>query len=281
MLIAPIHRQYGFTLMELAVVLMIVGLLLGGLFIPLSSQRDLQGRQTTEKALADIREALIGFAVINGRLPCPAQANISDNDPTVPNNAGVEAVTPSGICACVATSATPSDPGIAQIGATPCHNTLLSTDTTVGGVLPWVTLGLLETDATGNRYTYQVDSFFARGIDPNQAYFSGSCNPPNKPQLAAFALCTTGNIGIYSMADVAHRQTLASGVSAVVVSHGKNGLGAYTSLGGRITPDVAGDEFENSNGDATFVSNTSIDDQLVWIPTFLLMNRMIAAGKLP
>lgn len=62
----------GFTLVELAVVLLIVAVLLGGLLIPLSAQQDIRARQETEKRLNDVREALLGFAVAHRRLPRPA-----------------------------------------------------------------------------------------------------------------------------------------------------------------------------------------------------------------
>lgn len=259
----------GFTLMELAVVLMIVGLLLGGLLIPLSAQRDVEGIRNTEKALTDIREALIGFAVINGRLPCPAQATIAYNAA----NAGVESTTGSGTsltCACAATSS----PGAAQIGATPCS--VSNATDSVSGVLPWATLGLLETDSWGNRYAYHVNTFFARGV--GQTTFG--CTPITNPVNAAFAICESGSIGIYTAAN--KTIALASQVPAVVVSHGKNGMGAYTQQGTQLTAATAGsDEAENSNADASFVSNTVIDDRLAWIPLGILMNRMIGAGKLP
>lgn len=262
-------HQSGFTIMELAIVLVIVALLLGGLLLPLSSQQDLQGRQATEKALTDIREALIGFAVINGRLPCPAQADIA----YTAANAGLEATTGSGAtlsCACVAASS----PGVAQIGATPC-SVSAATDT-VGGVLPWASLGLLETDAMGNRYTYHVNTFFARGV--GQTTFG--CTPSTTPANAAFAICTPGSIGIYTAAN--KTIALASQVPAIVVSHGKSALGAYTPQGTQLTPATAGsDQAENSNGDASFVSNTFIDDQLAWLPLGILMNRLIGAAKLP
>lgn len=64
----------GFTLTEMAVVLLIVALLIAGMMIPLTAQQDIRARQDTEKALLDIREALIGFAIANGRLPRPATA---------------------------------------------------------------------------------------------------------------------------------------------------------------------------------------------------------------
>ena len=138
----------GFTLAELAVVLAIIGLLIGGLMIPLSTQQELRGRQDTDKALAAIQEALLGFAAINGRLPCPAQANIA----TGTANAGVEAtMTVSGTCACSDTVN-----GVAAIGAVACDGDNNNAPSTVTGVLPWATLGLPEADFWGSRYTYRV-----------------------------------------------------------------------------------------------------------------------------
>lgn len=67
----PFSRR-GFTLIELAIVMFIVALLLGGMLLPLSAQQDIRARQETEKTLADIRDALVGFAITNGRLPRPA-----------------------------------------------------------------------------------------------------------------------------------------------------------------------------------------------------------------
>ncbi|HEY9197723.1 MAG TPA: prepilin-type N-terminal cleavage/methylation domain-containing protein [Gammaproteobacteria bacterium] len=65
------RRQTGFTLVEMAVVLVIVGLLLGGLLVPLGTQMENDRRKETAATLDAIREALIGFAVINdARLPC-------------------------------------------------------------------------------------------------------------------------------------------------------------------------------------------------------------------
>lgn len=69
---APTVAQRGFTLIELAIVMFIVSLLIGGMLLPLSAQQEVRSRQETEKALNDIRDALIGFAVTNGRLPRPA-----------------------------------------------------------------------------------------------------------------------------------------------------------------------------------------------------------------
>ncbi|MBI5041503.1 MAG: prepilin-type N-terminal cleavage/methylation domain-containing protein [Gammaproteobacteria bacterium] len=65
------HTHAGFTLIEMAVVLVIVGLLLGGMLVPLATQMETDRRKETTATLESIREALIGFAVVNRRLPCP------------------------------------------------------------------------------------------------------------------------------------------------------------------------------------------------------------------
>lgn len=65
-------RQGGFTLTELAIVLVIIALLTGGLLLSLSTQREIDQYQETQKILSSAREALLGFGAANGRLPCPA-----------------------------------------------------------------------------------------------------------------------------------------------------------------------------------------------------------------
>lgn len=128
------HRHLsGFSLVEMAVVLVIFGLLLGALVLPLSGQLDAKKYSETRQDLENIKSALIGFAVLYGRLPCPS----NEPDPTNVNY-GVE--------------------------ITPCP-ALVSE-----GYLPWKTLGMSETDAwSGDRidatspglWRYRVNSNFS------------------------------------------------------------------------------------------------------------------------
>lgn len=238
--------QSGFTLIELAIVLMIVGLLLGGLLVPLSAQMDQRNISDTQKAMSEIKEAIIGFALANGRLPCPADPTIA----TGSANAGKERTT--------------------------CTSTANST-----GVLPWATLGVNETDAWGNRYTYRVTSDFADAI-ASSTY--GGCTPSPIPTLASFGLCSVGNLNIWSSA--AKVTNISAAVPAVIISHGKNGAGAWTSQGTQRAASSDADELENSDGsaDTDYVSHTptsTFDDLEVWISPNILFNRMVAAGKLP
>ncbi len=120
-------NQTGFTLIEMAIVLVIIGLLLAGLIAPLGVQRDLRDYAETRTELAELREALIGFALShsalsgNPYLPCPAA--IGGN--------GVEQ----------------RSGGVCQI--------------LVGGEIPWATLGLGQRDSWNNTYLYKVTALYA------------------------------------------------------------------------------------------------------------------------
>lgn len=108
--------QQGFTLVEMAIVLMIVGLLLGGMLVPLSAQMEQRNVTDTRKQLDEIQQAMIGYVIINGSFPCPT----TTVDPASPNY------------------------GIAD---SPCSITTATAD----GYLPWKTLGVSETDAWGSK----------------------------------------------------------------------------------------------------------------------------------
>ncbi|HEY8608076.1 MAG TPA: prepilin-type N-terminal cleavage/methylation domain-containing protein [Noviherbaspirillum sp.] len=111
------HPVRGFTLVEMAMVLLVIGLLLGGLIAPLGNQLEQRRVTDTRNGLEDIKEALLGYAAIHGRLPCPStQAD--------PANAAY---------------------GMPDAAASPCPNK--------EGFLPWRVLDVPEIDAWGARRT--------------------------------------------------------------------------------------------------------------------------------
>jgi prepilin-type N-terminal cleavage/methylation domain-containing protein len=225
------RRSGGFTLIELAISLAIVGLLLAMFVVPLGTQVDQRRISDTQKQLDLVTESILGFAVANGRLPCPAVG---------------------------ATANTVAGAGTENRAGGAC----VSSD----GVLPWATLGLPETDAWGRRFTYRVTVAMA--------------DDPTGGVQSSFTLTDDGNITVKS---AAAGVTVASNVAAVIVSHGKNGLGAYQPTGVQIAG-AAGDELENANADATFVNklpDSSFDDVVAWVSPNVLKSRMVAANRLP
>ena len=66
-----LNRQDGFSLLEMSIVLLIMGLLLGSLLRPFGTTLVEKKRRQTETQLYLIREALVGYASANHRLPCP------------------------------------------------------------------------------------------------------------------------------------------------------------------------------------------------------------------
>jgi len=230
-MLKDIRAMKGFTLVEMAMVLMIVGLLLGGLVPTISAQMETQRNSETRRQLNEIKEALIGYAVINNHLPCPADGSIATGQP----NAGV-------MKSSCGTSAN-------------------------GGVLPWVTLGVSETDAWGRRYSYRVTPAFADTAN-------------------LFNLSASPNLDV-GLTDSSSDKSVAGDVPAIVVSHGVNGLGAYTPAGGTPPTTATGDELDNvaTDNNNHFVSHDAVqngfDDFVVWLSSNTLMSRMVAAGKLP
>jgi type II secretory pathway pseudopilin PulG len=257
------EHNLGFTLVEMAMVLFIVTLLLASLVPTISAQLEQQRTNETRKQLNEIQEALIGYAIVNGRLPCPAKATLV----TTFSNAGKEA-TYGNDCACVAAGNPNADTSM-----TAC------TLSSVTGVLPWVTLGLKETDAWDHRFTYRVTKRFADQIAAGTTDCSPALSTP--PVASSFALCSPGGTNVLSA--YTGGTSVAANVPAIIVSHGKNGAGAYIHDGSKLA-DGTGDELENSDGDSNFVSHnttSSFDDMTAWIVPGILFNRMITAGKLP
>ena len=117
----PYRSQRGFSLIELAIVLVILGLLIGSGFAALTAATEQARRSEAERQLIHVRDALYGFAMSQGRIPCP-------DDPAAPD--GNEDLT----------------------GGT-CDHT--------GGALPWVDLQLGRRDAWGSLLRYRVDPNYA------------------------------------------------------------------------------------------------------------------------
>lgn len=69
----------GFTLLEMAVVLVIAGLLVGTFLTMQRSLSQSQAANVTQARMEAIRKALVQYASLNGDLPCPASRTLANN----------------------------------------------------------------------------------------------------------------------------------------------------------------------------------------------------------
>lgn len=242
-----INGQCGFTLVEMAIAMIIIGLLLGTGMMTLSAQQEQRNRSETNQSLKGVNEALMGFAIANGRLPCPAMDD---------SNGGVESFTNNPVCA------------------------------NSEGFVPAITLGLTPrdrqgylVDAWGNRIRYAVATHV-----PSGSANASKC-PPTETDDPEFDKCPvyTTTQGLLSIGLGELPKQWSSGnrmlrvcstncgatehaVAAVVWSDGRDMVSAT----------------ENANGDTTYIypSEGEADDLIVWISQYTLFSRMRAASAL-
>ena len=216
----------GFTLIEIAMVILIIGLLAVGATSITTQVLQKQRRDTTVARLAAVESAINLFVAQNKFLPCPAIGSL-DGTAAIPDaRLGREQV---------------------NVGRAGCNLTNQQS-----GIVPWVTLGLSVADVQdgwNNMLTYRVEESLVRtssmdftmcspagtsaavGAAPNltcqtpctTATFPGACTDPK--------LVTTGRglrVKAASGAIVANPSiTPSTGAAYAVISHGENQAGAY------------------------------------------------------
>ena len=253
------QRERGFTLAEVAIAFVIVSLILGSALVAFQSVVDQRNTDEAQRRLNAAVDSIIGFALVNKRLPCPAVAGAT----------GVEAAAANNVCT-----------------------------SPFGGFLPATDIGYAPTDASGYavdpwgaRIRYAVAGSVAlTGTGCPNNFPAGLTNQANlkanglacRPGPTDLDICTTSTGVSANSCNTAMRAAAQSSIAFIVWSTGKNGLDV-----GSYGPD----EIEN----ATTVNNVFIyrtpssstsaqgqyDDLMVYMPIGVLYQKLIAAGVLP
>ena len=203
----PTHRRAasagGFTLVEMALVLLIVGLL-AAVFLPATNTLlDNNRRKETRAKLEAIEQAMVRFVMVNRRLPCPADGAL----PLGNANQGLELVA-AGVC---------------------------SPATQITGVVPWRSLGVAQGDATdawNSLITYRVWSALAQvnGLD------MAGLNPAVADEVRnwllprGFRVCSASPCAAGAATELATRTNM-TGVAYMLISHGTNRVHGFTADG--------------------------------------------------
>lgn len=246
------NRMRGFSLIEMAVVLFIVVLLLGSVLVPFATQVEQRRIAETQKALDEIKEALIGFAVVNGRLPCPdLSAPVGGYTP----NDGQEDVQPGLPGGCIRAD----------------------------GNLPWATLGVSKTDSWGRLFRYAVSPEFSR-TTPLVTLTSSTTLTVNSRDSNGNFVALTKLAGIPAVI-LSHGKNGYGGINAdgtpsapVPAQNADEGTNARPGTTIFYARPIKGPQLPcNDNGSPL----CEFDDIVTWISPNVLFNRMVAAQKLP
>jgi len=254
-------------------VLVIVALLLGGVMAMVSAQTEQRKWRDTQSQLEGARDALLGYAIANGRLPCPATSG----------SAGAEVrVTATGVCG---TAGNDQD----------YYGGVVSGVTY--GLLPAVTLGYQPVDTEGyaldewgNRIRYAVSKVTTPSFTANFTYkdnlkTNGVSVLPNDLVVCASSTGILPGNSPPSCGATTNSVTSQNTVVAILYSPGKNGKDPIT-----LGADEAANENRSATNDAVFISHTpapsgatggEFDDQVLWLSVGTLYSKLVAAQVLP
>lgn len=213
----------GFTLIEICIVLMILGILIGAFSPIYRYYLDVRQEKTTERRLAIVTAAIGDFRSLYGRYPCPARTDLVRGVPGYGSEPGAGppdlrcniAVPPPpvGVCAngvCVTPTMRDDDFDFVM-NVDPLGRTL---QVRIGS-LPFRILNLSEEDTydgEGNRFTYAVtESLTSPSLFRDEDGGIHILNP-----------------GFGNLVDP------AASAHFVIVSHGRNGAGAIGAAGGNM-----------------------------------------------
>lgn len=249
-LIAPIElsragaRARGFSLVEMALVLLIVGLL-AAVFLPATNTfLENNRRKETRAKLEALEQAMVRFVIVNRRLPCPADGALAPGNA----NQGLE-LGAAGVC---------------------------NPATQINGVVPWRSLGLAQSDAMdawstmvtyrvwGGANTLTVHTVAGTGMDMKNLDPATPGAVSGWLASRGFRVCNAAACPVTVPVDAAElaSKVNGNGVAYVLISHGANRFGGFTADGNYLgtSSGPAPGPLENINRNTLALRSGAPDD---------------------
>lgn len=258
----------GFTLIEIAIVLLVVTILLGYTVAMFPVQQELKQYREANHEMNSIIDNLIAFAQVNGRLPCPdtdsdGVENFIDSVNNVDGSAGADGMPED----CTGYYAFLPSGTLGMTGRINSNGQLID---------PW-----------GTPYGYAVSNIDAGGnanaidlVSPNGIREEGLSLV--LPDLFVCSDSTALAANDKDCDDVTGT-LVAGGVAVVILSLGKDPSLTPSNIQAENT-----DDFGDGTNDKVFIyasrndtSGSAYDDIVKWISPNLLFSKMIEADQLP
>lgn len=202
----------GFTLIEMAVVLVILSMAAGGGLAIFSRSKDADALRTTRERMEKILRMTELYVLRYGQLPCPASPILRPGDSLFGQSISVVTAAAPGTPAC-STSATYS---LATTGATTY---------VFMGAVPVGALGLhpdYMLDGWGRQLSYVVDQDMTNDTDEATPFFNGVSSDISIVDAGGNSVVKDGT-------------GTAATPAVLVLSHGRNGFGAFPYKANSLT----------------------------------------------
>ncbi|MEZ0225518.1 MAG: type II secretion system protein [Alphaproteobacteria bacterium] len=284
-----VKRADGFSLVELAIIMTIIGLVVGVVLQTYRYYLQHKEYNTTDTNASAIFSAMGNHLFNFGDFPCPAAPNLSSGDQRAGKAAGAGDYTScatwvnankaslSGNTPYCETNAASLQYGLCMVygqryssyGQSQQASFPYTNDIVLYGSIPYVSLGITlkqSLDGYGNRFFYAV-SFYETQPEVVLANGRETLGAINIQKFDRRDALTPGDTNAWARGSWG-TPSLPNKYMYVTFSAGKNGKGAYNADGKLVAPcptdGTQGWDWENCNGDSTFRTSDALMHQAVY-----------------